>query len=202
MLKALIVEDDFLIAEDIHDCLEELGYKVVDIAYTKEQAIRFLEKYDVDIALLDINLGNKDDGIHIGAHIQERYGIPFVFLTSYSDKTTLEHAKVTQPSGYLLKPFDKKDLFSTLEIAVFNHTKQKGPNEWNIDKINKNIVDQLTPKEFEILMDLRSGLTNQALADKHFVSVNTIKAHLKSIFIKLDVNTRTAAIDQAEKLNH
>lgn len=201
MINTLIVEDDFLIAEDIRDFLQELGYKVVDIAYTRDQALRYLKKYEVQLALLDINLGQKDDGIIIAQHIREHYDFPFVFLTSYSDQMTLNEAKQTLPQGYLLKPFDKSDLFSVLEIAVHNYRQSKAPTSWSIDKINKKLVNELTPKEFELLLDLRKGLTNQELADKHFVSINTVKAHLKNINIKLDVKTRTAAIDKATQLS-
>lgn len=201
MLNTLIVEDDFLIAEDIRDYLQELNYNVVDIAYNKEQALRYLEQYEIHLALLDINLGAKDDGIEIARHIRHTYDFPFIFLTSYSDQKTLNEAKTTQPQGYILKPFDKSDLFSTLEIAVFNYRQSKQPSAWDIEKINKKLVDNLTQKEFEILVDLRSGATNQELAEKHFVSINTIKAHLKNINVKLDVKTRTAAIDKASKLS-
>lgn len=200
-IKALIIEDEPLIAEDIRDCLSNLDYQPVDVAYSKEQAFRFLEKYDLDIVLLDINLGSKTDGIEIAKIINEKYKIPFIYLTSYSDKATLEMAKITRPWGYLVKPFQEHDLFTSLEIALFNFSSSIKPNNWSIENINKNLISSLTQKEFEILTDLYAGKTNKQLAKDNFVSVNTVKTHLKNIFEKIEVNTRTAAISKLHELN-
>lgn len=200
-IKALIIEDEPLIAEDIRDCLSNMDYQPVDVAYSKEQAIRFLEKYDLDIVLLDINLGSKTDGIEIAKIINKKYKIPFIYLTSYSDKATLEMAKLTHPWGYLVKPFQEHDLFTSLEIALFNYSKSIKPNNWSIEIINKNLTANLTQKEFKILTALYEGKTNKQLAEDNFVSVNTVKTHLKNIFEKLDVNTRTAAISKLHELN-
>jgi len=199
-IKALIIEDEPLIAEDIRDYLSSMDYQPMDVAYSKEQALKHLEKYDLDIVLLDINLGGKTDGIEIAKVINEKYKIPFVFLTSYSDKSTLEMAKVTYPWGYLVKPFQEHDLYTTLEIAIFNFSRSIKPNNWSIDSINKKMNQPLTQKEFEILTDLYDGKTNKKLAELHFVSINTIKTHLKNIFEKLDVSTRTAAISKFHQL--
>ncbi len=200
-IKALIIEDEPLIAEDIRDCLSNMDYQPVDVAYSKEQAFRFLEKYDLDIVLLDINLGSKTDGIEIAKVINEKYKIPFIYLTSYSDKATLELAKITRPWGYLVKPFQEHDLFTSLEIALFNFSSSIKPTNWAIGNINKNLRSHLTQKEFEILTALYEGKTNKQLAKDNFVSVNTVKTHLKNIFEKLEVNTRTAAISKLYELN-
>lgn len=200
-IKTLIIEDEPLIAEDIRDCLNNLDYQPVDVAYTKEQAFRYLEKYDLDIVLLDINLGTKTDGIEIAKVINEKYKIPFIYLTSYSDKATLEMAKVTHPWGYVVKPFQEHDLFTSLEIALFNFSSRIKPNNWSIENINQSLPTPLTSKEFEILTALFDGKTNKQLAADNFVSVNTIKTHLKNIFEKLGVNTRTAAISKFHNLN-
>ena len=200
-IRALIIEDEPLIAEDIRDYLSNLDYHPVDVAYSKEQALRYLEKYDLDIVLLDINLGSKTDGIEIAQVINEKHKIPFVYLTSYSDKATLEMAKVTHPWGYLVKPFQEHDLFTTLEIALFNFSRSIKPNNWAIENINKKLLAPLTIKEFEILTALYEGKTNKQLAQDQFVSVNTVKTHLKNIFEKLEVKTRTAAISKLHQLN-
>ena len=199
-IKALIIEDEPLIAEDIRDYLSSMDYQPMDVAYSKEQALRFLDKYDLDIVLLDINLGGKTDGIEIAKIINKKYKIPFVYLTSYSDRTTLEMAKITHPWGYLVKPFQEHDLYTTLEIAIFNFSKSIKPNNWSIDTINNKLNQALTQKEFEILTDLYDGKTNKKLAELHFVSINTVKTHLKNIFEKLEVRTRTAAISKFHQL--
>ena len=185
-IKALIIEDEPLIAEDIRDYLSNMDYQPVDVAYSKEQAFRFLEKYELDIVLLDINLGSKTDGIEIAKIINEKYKIPFIYLTSYSDKATLEMAKKTHPWGYLVKPFQEHDLFTSLEIALFNYSRSIKPTNWSIENINGNLRSNLTQKEFEILTALYEGKTNKQLAEDIFVSVNTVKTHLKNIYILLE----------------
>ena len=146
-------------------------------------------------------MGSKTDGIEIAKVINEKYKIPFIYLTSYSDKATLEMAKITRPWGYLVKPFQEHDLFTSLEIALFNFSSSIKPNNWSIENINKNLISSLTQKEFEILTDLYAGKTNKQLAKDNFVSVNTVKTHLKNIFEKIEVNTRTAAISKLHELN-
>lgn len=200
-IKALIIEDEPLIAEDIRDYLTNINYQPVDVAYSKDQALRYLERYDLDIVLLDINLGSKTDGIEIAKVINEKYHIPFVFLTSYSDKKTLEMAKVTHPWGYLVKPFQERDLYTSLEIAIYNYSRSIKPQNWSLKDINEYADFKLTQKEFEILTALYDGKTNKQLAEEHFISINTVKTHLKNIFEKLNVNTRTAAISKFNKLN-
>lgn len=199
--KALIIEDEPMIAEDIRDYLSNLEYQFVEVAYSKEQALRFLEKYDLDIVLLDINLGRKTDGIEIAKVINEKYKIPFIYLTSYSDKATLEMAKVTHPWGYLVKPFQEHDLYTTLEVALFNFSQNDKTIKWNIEMVNKKLHSPLTKKEFELMLDLYEGKTNKELAEKNFISVNTVKTHLKKIYEKLEVNNRTAATSKFHELN-
>ena len=121
-IEILIVEDEFIIAEDLAETLRELGYRVAEVANSFEAAITLLEKTTPDIVLLDINLGGKKDGINLGEIIREKYDIPFVFITSYSDKATIERAKQVKPNGYLLKSFDQKSLYSTIEIALVNYS--------------------------------------------------------------------------------
>ncbi|MBK6275892.1 MAG: response regulator [Saprospirales bacterium] len=123
-MKILIVEDEPLIAEDIAEILQKNEFVVTNIAYSKEFALSELSTNLPDMALLDINLNNKMDGIEIAQIIQANYQIPFIFITSYSDKNTLEKAKLTEPSGYIVKPFNEASLCSSIEIAYYNHTQK------------------------------------------------------------------------------
>ena len=120
--------------------------------------------------------------------------IPFVFLTSYADKATLERAKHTNPMGYIVKPFNEKDLFATLEIALFNYSQRQHPISLNLDVLNERLLSQLTAKEFDILKDIYEGRTNNQMAERNFISVNTVKSHIKKIYDKLDVHSRSQAI--------
>lgn len=120
--RILVVEDEFIIAEDISETLRSLGYDVVGNATNYFEAIKFLDEKTTDAVLVDINLGDKKDGIDVGTAIKETYKLPFIFITSHADKTTVDRAKHLKPNGYLVKPFDKNDLYTSIEIALSNFT--------------------------------------------------------------------------------
>jgi two-component system, response regulator PdtaR len=189
-IRVLIVEDEPLVAHDIASTLSGINYEVSGIAYTVAKARHQLDTNLPDIVLLDINLGTDTDGIMLAELIRQQYQIPFVYLTAYADAGTLERAKRTLPMGYLVKPYDERDLFASLEIALYNFGQLQGPVQFDLDSFNANRVSKLTPKEFEILQDLYEGKTNQQLCDKHFISLNTVKTHIKHLYEKLGVQSR------------
>ncbi len=122
--KILIVEDEGITAEDIKDYLIGLGHDVLGICSTGEDAIEKARELAPDLVLMDIMLAGVTDGIQAAEIIREQYGIPVVYLTAYSDPQTLERAKVTEPYGYILKPFDQRDLQIAVEIALHKHVMQ------------------------------------------------------------------------------
>lgn len=193
-IRILVVEDEPLIAEDIREYLTNINYTVDAIAHNKAQALRALETQTPDMVLLDINLGGNMDGLELANIINQQHHVPFVFLTSYSHHSIIEQAKVTRPMGYILKPFDEKDLYSTIEIALYNFSQGARPRHFNLEALNKRIHNPLTEKEFEILKDIYNGCTNKQMAERHFVSVNTVKTHLQNLYDKLDVRSRSEAI--------
>ncbi|MEZ5059616.1 MAG: response regulator transcription factor [Saprospiraceae bacterium] len=193
-IRILIVEDEPFIAQDIAAIIEGIDYEVAHIAYDAEAALAFIEKEIFDLAILDVNLGGEKDGIDIGKVLFENKHTPFIYLTSYADRKTLEKAKPTRPKGYLVKPFDEKDLFSAIEIALFNHAQEQKPVSFNLDELNDSLLANVTPKEFEIMLDLYEGKTNQQIAAKHFISINTVKTHVKNLYSKLHVQSRTDLI--------
>jgi DNA-binding NarL/FixJ family response regulator len=198
----LIVEDEPLIAEDIQGYLEESGFGIVGIANSGAIALEILSKTKPDALLLDINLGAGLDGIELAGIIRKDYQLPFVFLTSHADKSTLERAKLTFPAGYLLKPFDGSDLMTSLEIALFNHFNQFTPNnqEYTLSQFNDKLPNALSDREYELLLLLKTGITNKEIADQLFISINTVKTHLQHLFEKLDVKNRTQAIFRIREL--
>jgi two-component system, LytTR family, response regulator LytT len=122
--RVLVVEDEFIIAEDILETLKELGYQIAGYASTYSEALIMLNSVNPDIALVDINLNEEKDGVDLGTVIREKHQLPFIFITSHADKTTVEKAKHLKPNGYLLKPIDKNDLYTGIEIALANFSKQ------------------------------------------------------------------------------
>jgi len=200
--RVLIVEDEPVIAENISMYLDNNDFEVSGIAYDSGEAIEQLQNNTPDAAILDINLESEEDGIDIANFINQRYQIPFLFLTSYSDKETLQRAKNVNPSGYIVKPFNEKTLLASLEIAINNHaadTNNKMPL-LKMDKINRYLLSPLSDREFEVVQLIYEGITNNQIAERIFVSVNTVKTHLKNIYLKLDANTRYGVIIRLREL--
>jgi PAS domain S-box-containing protein len=119
--RILIVEDENIVAVDIQDRLEHLGYKVIGHAVSGEDAIRLAHEAKPDIVLMDIMLKGKMDGIEAAESIRRDPDIPVVFLTAYADQKTLQRAKITEPYGYILKPFEEREIHSTIEMAIYRH---------------------------------------------------------------------------------
>ncbi len=126
MVKILIVEDELIIAEDVKNMLTTMEYEVVDVAMDYDEAIAILETQKPNLILLDVNLNSHKDGIDLAELINEKYKIPFIFTTSYSDSLTLNRAKDTNPINYLVKPFKKEQLFSTIEMALYSLSQENG----------------------------------------------------------------------------
>jgi DNA-binding NarL/FixJ family response regulator len=200
--KILIVEDEPAIAENISLYLDNNDFEVSAIVYDSDDAFAELKNNTPDAAILDINLEGDKDGIDIAAYINKQHQIPFLFLTSYSDKGTLDRAKAVKPSGYIVKPFNERTLLASLEIAISNHAAEKNHDlpKLNLEKINQNILSPFTEREFDIAQLVYEGITNTQMAQKIFISTNTIKTHLKSIHLKLDANTRLQVIHKLREL--
>jgi DNA-binding NarL/FixJ family response regulator len=201
-LRILIVEDEPVIAENISMYLDNNDFEVSGIAYDSGEANEQLQNNTPDAAILDINLASEEDGIDIANRINQKYQIPFLFLTSYSDKETLQRAKAVNPSGYIVKPFNEKTLLASLEIAISNHAAEKNHDlpKLSLEKLNRHLLSPLSDREFELSQLLYDGITNTQIAEKLFISVNTVKTHLKNIYLKMDATSRVEVIKHLRKL--
>lgn len=123
--RILIVEDEHIVAMGIKKMLKILGYTVTGVASSGEDAISKTESTFPDVVLMDIMLKGDLDGVEAAREIRERFDVPIVYLTAYSDNNILERAKITEPFGYIIKPFDEKDLYSSIEIALHRQRKEK-----------------------------------------------------------------------------
>jgi len=170
-IQIIVVEDESVVREYIRGTLKDLGYQVSAAVGTGEDAIAQAEKIKPDLMLMDIRLKGEIDGISAAAHIKSQFNIPVVYLTSYSDDKTLDRAKETDPFGYIMKPFDEKELRATIEIAVhraktekenkerllqeLQNTTQKifgiGQERTNVQSINNNLKTspQVSPSHKE-----------------------------------------------------
>lgn len=119
--KLLIVEDEGIVALNIQRRLEGIGYSVVANVSSGEEAIEAAEEASPDLVLMDIKLEGNVDGIEAAAQIRSRFQIPIVYLTAYTNEETLNRAKLTEPYGYILKPFEARDLATTIEVALYKH---------------------------------------------------------------------------------
>jgi DNA-binding NarL/FixJ family response regulator len=195
-IRILIVEDEPLIAENIAMYLNNNDFSVSGIAYDDEEAFQELRANPPDAVLLDVNLESQKDGIDVAEYINNNNRIPFVYLTSYSDKTILERAKRTNPAGYIVKPFNEQTLYTTLEIALSNFATQSNKHvpKLSFSNINQHLSSPLSDREFEVLELVYEGKTNQQICDSLFIAMNTVKRHVTNAYFKLDASSRATAI--------
>ncbi len=201
-IKILIVEDNVIIADDMQSMLEEIGYEVVDNVIVYEQAVEVLKNNHVDLVLIDIILASDKTGIDLGKHIRSQYNIPFIFVTSNSDKATVENAKTVKPDGYLVKPFEQQDLYTSIEIALsnFNYSKKTSAKEMDAsdegESLTSNSVlkDSIFVKKQHLYYRIQFGDIQFIKADNVYLEVNTVdkkflvRSPLKDYLEKLPKN--------------
>ena len=202
-INILIVEDDLIIAENLKEVLQDLGYAVAEPCTCMDEALTSMKIENFDLAILDINLKGKDEGITIGEKIRSEYKIPFIFLTAFADPKTIAAAAETKPSAYLVKPVSSLNLFASIQIALqnFRNNQEATPQTKNerekdffikvgnkISKINweevicinagKNYVTLQIGKEHIPDYPIRSSLLN--------VITDLIPLELKECFIQIN----------------
>jgi two-component system, NtrC family, response regulator AtoC len=120
--RILIVEDEWITAEDLRDILTELGYTVTAVVSSGPDALAQAEHNAPDLALMDIRIKGSMDGTETARALRERFNIPVVYLTAHADRGTLERAKVAEPLGYITKPFKESELHASIEMALHKHS--------------------------------------------------------------------------------
>ncbi len=200
--KILIVEDEPLVAEHISMYLNNADFVVCGIAHDDEEARHYLRTQTPDAVILDINLDSEVDGIQIAEYINHYHKIPFLFLTSYADRDTLERAKKVEPSGYIVKPFNEKTLQASIEIAISNYANKQNQHVpvLDLERINKHLTTPITIREFDVLNLIYQGKTNQQIASELFVSINTIKRHINNAYLSLGATSRSTCIARLREL--
>ena len=143
--RILVVEDQRLIAADIENTLKKLGYVVVGNVSSGEDAISTSDQVRPELVLMDVRLRGEMDGIQAAEIIRDRFNVPVVYLTAYADEETILRAKKTTPFGYLVKPFNERELRATIEIAFYTH------------QMERTLADERAKRhaaeEFKILVD-------------------------------------------------
>lgn len=190
-----------IIADDMQSMLEEIGYEIVDNVIVYEQAVDVLKNNEVDLVLIDIILASDKTGIDLGKHIRQHYNIPFIFVTSNSDRATVENAKTVKPDGYLVKPFEQQDLYTSIEIALSNFNYSRKENSKEItgtegDSFTSNSVlkDSIFVKKQHLYYRIQFTDIQFIKADNVYLEVNTadkkflVRSPLKDYLEKLPKN--------------
>jgi len=195
--KIMVVEDEAIVALTIRKKLMKHGYEVPLIADNGADAIKNVKEVEPSLILMDINLKGEIDGIETARKIREIYDVPVIFLTAYSDDKTLERAKSATPFGYLIKPYDEKELYSNIEMALSKHQQDLHLKQYREDL--EKLVSERTA-------DLReSNLQLQNAKDELIKSLDKEKelVKLKSQFISMishEFRTPLAVISFAQEL--
>jgi len=131
--RILIVEDENLVARDLYNMVRTMGYEVTTVAQNGDEVLKSIQEKRPDLALMDIVLKGNIDGISVASVLWEEHGIPVVYITSFADDLTFERAKLTEPFGYLIKPFEERELELTIETALYKAKMQlllKEKEQW------------------------------------------------------------------------
>jgi len=119
--RILVVEDELIIAMGLQKRLQALGYTVSDVVSSGEDAVVKAITMQPDLVLMDIGLSGEITGIEAAERIRLEVDIPVIYLTAYADPDSLRRAKITEPFGYIIKPYEDRDLHSTIEMALYKH---------------------------------------------------------------------------------
>ena len=187
--KILIVEDEALIADNLAATIEELNYEVTDICSNAEDALKSIKKNTPEICLLDVNIEGEIDGIDLAEIIHKKIQVQHIFLTSFSDQTTIERAKKTVPAAYIIKPYTSKEV--EVNLALAQHRSKEGavnPSSGIISNEN----DSFYIKEKHELKKIRYNEISYCEAAEHYTVLYTSKdkyvlnQSIASVFEKLE----------------
>ncbi|MFD1553040.1 DNA-binding response regulator [Putridiphycobacter roseus] len=178
-INVLVVEDESIVSKDIQHSLKKLGYSIIGAAASGEKAYELAITLNPDIILMDIMLKGEMNGIETVEKIRAEKDIPIIYLTAYADKSTLEKAKITEPHGYIIKPFKDVDLHTTIEMALYKFSKEKQVKEER--DLFYSLIENKEPSSEFIFVKSKSKLVKIKNSDifyiealKDYVALNTI----------------------------
>jgi two-component system, sensor histidine kinase len=143
VVDVLVVDDERVVALDICNTLSRLGYNVAGVVSSGEEALELAQRMHPHIVLMDIWLQGSMDGVQAAAELRKRHGVPVIFLTSFSDEDTLQRAKTSEAFGYLIKPFEERELHSTIELALYKHRAEKSLIEAKRSAERDNLIKSM-----------------------------------------------------------
>lgn len=199
-ISIMIIEDEVIVALDIQERLQKLGYEIAAIRHNSEKALSYLEIHAPDLILCDINIKGNKDGIDIAQFVKEKMTVPLIFVTALSDRATLERAKKTLPYGYVVKPFSDADLLSAIEMSLYKHSLEFERLRITKARIEELTYTPVTDREFELLQDVINGKTNIQISESRHISISTVKYHMTNLLEKMEVKNRAGALHKIIQL--
>ena len=173
-IKIGIVEDEVIIADDIQALLADMGYTCTEPSSNYGEAVAMLTEQRPDMVILDINLGGKKDGIDVAKYIRAHFHLPFIFLTANSDPSTVSRARETYPNAYLVKPFQRADLYAAIEVALYNFSKDRDTRGETANKGRKLLQNALFIKEGEYFYKVNFDDILYLSSEHVYVTVHTV----------------------------
>ncbi|MBW2636353.1 MAG: PAS domain S-box protein [Deltaproteobacteria bacterium] len=160
--RILVVEDEGIIAKDIRKMLENLGYDVFAVVSSGEDAVKKAAETHPDLVLMDIVLEGDMDGVEAAEQIRNRFDIPVIYLTAYSDEKTLQRAKITEPYGYIFKPFQGRELHTAIEMALYRHKMERKLNK--SEKKYRQLIENIEEGIWVIDDEAKTAFVNSRMA--------------------------------------
>ncbi len=188
--KILIVEDEIIIAMELSHRLKRAGYEVISTVTNGEEAVEKVVALSPDLILMDIHIGGRIDGIETAELIHSKKNIPIIYLTAFSDDKTLERAKLTEPYGFLLKPFEQRELETTIQVALykFNIESRRRKNEIWLDATLKNINDGIITTDIDGKINFANNAAVEILATN---KMDLLGQMVSNIFNVIDYDTNS-----------
>ncbi len=199
-VNILVVEDESIVSKDIQHSLKKIGYNVVGSASTGEKAIELALSEKPDLILMDIMLKGSMNGIEAADIIKKEMSIPVIFLTAYADESTLAKAKITEPYGYILKPFKEIDIQTSVEMAIYKHKKEQEIIKerdflYSIVENKEKNYDFIFVKSNSKLVKINCTDICFIEALKDYVVINTIDTRYTIHSTMKDIELKMGAID-------
>ena len=188
----LVIEDEAIVSKDIQQSLKKLGYNIVGSAATGEKAVELAKELKPDLVLMDIMLKGEMSGIDAAEQIKKDINVPVIYLTAYADENTLAKAKVTEPYGYIIKPFKEVDLHTSIEMALYKYSKER-----EVIKVRDFLYSLVENNESEGVIFVKSNsrlvkvktvdiLFVEALKDYVVVNVGAVKYTIHSTMKEIE----------------